>query len=74
MRRNWFKMLGGGLLAGLFFGLFYGMFYGFIVGLVVVAASVTVAILMHRTDHLNSCLRAPCPPLRIGYPLVETGL
>jgi hypothetical protein len=42
-----------------------------IVGVVVVAASVTVAISTHRTDRFYSCLQAPCPPLRIGYPVVD---
>jgi hypothetical protein len=35
-----------------------------VVGLVVVAASITVAIWMHRTDSTYSCFKAPCPPLQ----------
>ena len=42
-----------------------------VVGLVVVAASITVAIWMHRTDSTYSCLKAPCPPLQIGYPVIH---
>jgi hypothetical protein len=42
-----------------------------VVGVVVVAASVAVAMWMHRTDSTYSCLRAPCPPLQIGYPAMH---
>ncbi len=42
-----------------------------VIGSVVVAASIMVAIWMHRLDSTYSCLRAPCPPLRIGYPAVD---
>jgi len=42
-----------------------------IVGLVVVATSIAVAIWMHRTDNSYSCLQAPCPALKIGYPVID---
>jgi len=42
-----------------------------IVGLVVVAASIILAIWMHRTDRTYSCLKAPCRPLQIGYPVMD---
>jgi len=42
-----------------------------IVGLVVVAASIAVAVWMHRTDRTYSCLKAPCPPLQIGFPVLD---
>jgi hypothetical protein len=42
-----------------------------IISLVVVAASITLAIWMHRTDRTYSCLKAPCPPLQIGYPVMD---
>ena len=42
-----------------------------VVDLVVVATSITVAIWMHRTDSTYSCLKAPCPPLQVGYPVID---
>jgi hypothetical protein len=39
--------------------------------LVLVAAAITVAVWMHRTDRSYSCLRAPCPPLQIAYPVMD---
>ena len=44
---------------------------GLIAGLAIVAVSLAVAIWMHRTDQLYSCLRAPCHPILSGYPLIE---
>jgi hypothetical protein len=42
-----------------------------IAGLAIIGVSVAVAIWMHRTDDSYSCLRAPCNPTLIGYPLKE---
>ena len=42
-----------------------------VVSLVLVAAAITVAVWMHRTDRSYSCLRAPCPPLQIAYPVMD---
>jgi hypothetical protein len=46
----------------------------FIVGLVAIAASIFVAIWMHRTvtDRTYSCLRAPCLfQWTFGYPVID---
>lgn len=40
-------------------------------GLIAVAASVAVAVWMHRTDRFYSCMTAPCPALDIGYPVAD---
>jgi hypothetical protein len=42
-----------------------------VVGLVVIAGSLVVAISMHRTDRNYSRLKAPCPVLQIGYPVID---
>ena len=42
-----------------------------VVALVIVAVSITVAVWMHRTDSSYSCLKAPCSPLQIAYPVID---